>query len=188
MLGLSLWLSPSANVPGSALILLLKSDQPTDALTVFWGGGCVLVRVCVYVWTHARVCRRGPHRTLFCFPLKAEEQECLPPSCPQQWWQGKRGGAHHSPSLTSTHLLHPDTVGEGICVCVCILVGKRVTQWGSPLPSPTLAYHAYLTLQMQSCLLSYSEARCLNLPPWPLPQFSGTMECNSSTRGSLNAL
>lgn len=41
---------------------------------------------CVYVWvggtcTHARVCRRGP--TLFCFPLKAEKMECLPPSCPQ---------------------------------------------------------------------------------------------------------
>ena len=39
---------------------------------------------------------------------------------------------------------------------------------------------------MQSCLLCFSEARCLNLSLCPVPLWAGTMGCNGSTRGSLN--
>lgn len=55
---------------------LQKYDQPVVELTVFF---FFVVMMCG--GAHARVCRRGP--TLFCFALKAEKMECLPPSCPQ---------------------------------------------------------------------------------------------------------
>lgn len=91
--------------------------------------------------------------------------------------------AYILPSVTRGQSVH-----AYVCVWLCLGVAKRVTQWYSPLPSPSLASHAYLTLQMQSCLLSFSEARCLNLSLCPIPQWAGTMRCNGSTRGLLNAL
>lgn len=39
---------------------------------------------------------------------------------------------------------------------------------------------------MQSCLLSFCYARCLNLSLCPIPQCTRTMGCNGSTRGLLN--
>lgn len=86
------------------------------------------------------------------------------------------------PSVTRGQSMH-------VCVYACILGLERGSHNSAPpLPSPALASHAYLTLQMQSCLLSFSEARCLSLSLCPIPQQAGTIGCNSSTRGLLNAL
>lgn len=159
---------------------LLKYDQPTVALTVFWEG-------VLCVSEHMHVCVGGvPHTLLFSSESWEEGMSGSQLSLAVRVMEAERRGG----SLFAFANILPSVPRgqQSVCVCLYLGVGNRVTQWCSPLPSTALASHAYLTLQMQSCLLSCSEARCLNLSLCPIPQWVGTMGCNGSTRGLLNAL
>lgn len=140
--------------------------------------------LCLYVWTHARVCRRGPtHSFVFIWKLRSRNV-CLPAVLSSD---SRVGGAHCSPSLTSTHLLHWAKVCVDVCACLHQGVRKRVTQWGSPL---ALTHFGLL------CIFNPSNAKLSVVLFWgtllksatdPLPHWERTMECNGSTRGLLNA-
>lgn len=96
---------------------------------------------------------------------------------------GREWGAHQAQLLTHSHLL---LWGRG-CICSCMLGLKRGSHNDiPPLPSPTLASHAYLVLQMQSCLLSFCYARCFNLSLCPIPPWTGTKGWYGNTRGLLS--
>lgn len=96
---------------------------------------------------HMHVCVGGvPHTLLFSCESWEEGMSASQLSSAARVMEERRGS-----SLFFSNILPSVTCRLRVCACLCL----GVTQWWySPLLSTALASHAYLTLQMQSFLLS----------------------------------
>lgn len=96
-----------------------------------FGEGVVCVCVCLNTCTCTEEGSRTELSFVFLWKLRSRNV-CLPAVLSSDG-RGKEGGARHSPSLTSTHLLHQDSVS--VCVYASILESERGSHNGAP-PCP----------------------------------------------------